>query len=174
MGIGYKLKELRRNKKLTQKQLADSVGLSEMSIRRYENDVNEPTIDILRKIADKLETPLNDIIATDPNSKLYKATSGINTLKEEAEKEAKLFEESLKIDIAFITLCKYCGFKIDIETDEDNPDYNDTHIISYKDKDNNTRQFKISSEQYNHLFKEACSAITKEVLFSQNYDFLGY
>ena len=172
MGIGYKLKELRKNKKLTQKQLAELVGVSEMSIRRYENDINEPTIEILKRIADKLESPLDSIIAADPNSKLYQATSGINTLKQQAEEEAEQFRENLKVDIAFCTLCKNCGFKIDIETDDDMTFFGD-HVVTYKDTNGNLRSFSLTQKQYNHLFKEVCKAITKELILAENYNFLN-
>lgn len=37
MGIGEKIKAARKQKGLTQKELAEQVGLSTMSIRRYES-----------------------------------------------------------------------------------------------------------------------------------------
>lgn len=171
MGIGYKLKELRKNKKLTQKQLAELVGLSEMSIRRYENDVNEPTIEILSKIAYALETQLDNILIADPNSQLYKATSSINNLKADAEKQAEIYKSNLEIDIAFLTLCEHCGFKIGIETDDDISYFGD-HIISYKDKNDNEVKFAINSDDYKRLFRTVCNSIKKEILNSQFYDFI--
>jgi len=47
-----RLKELRRQKLISQKLLAETIGLSERGIQNYERGTNKPTSDILVKLAD--------------------------------------------------------------------------------------------------------------------------
>ncbi|MGN1222270.1 MAG: helix-turn-helix domain-containing protein [Christensenellales bacterium] len=47
-----KLKYLRKENKLKQKQLADYLNVAESTYRSYENCTNEPSIETLKKLAD--------------------------------------------------------------------------------------------------------------------------
>lgn len=170
--IGEYIKELRKNKKITQQQLANFVGISQNSIQRYETGKRIPPLDVLTKIAEALNITLDNILAKDKNSELYKSNIAIENLKEEAEKEAAAFRKSLEVDAAFCTLCESCGFKIGVKTDDDMSFFGD-HVISYKDTDGNTKEFSLTQKQYNHLFKEVHKAITKELILAENYDLLG-
>ena len=51
MTVGEKIKKLRTDNKLTQKQLADMCGMSEGMIRQYETNVRNPKKDRLNTIA---------------------------------------------------------------------------------------------------------------------------
>ena len=51
LNFGSKLKELRKNHKLTQQQLAERVGVSKSVISYYESGDRYPSYDILVKIA---------------------------------------------------------------------------------------------------------------------------
>lgn len=64
MSIGENIKKLRKNKGLSQKQLAEILNLSEITIRRYEKCSNIPTIKTLDKIAIALDVPLNELLGT--------------------------------------------------------------------------------------------------------------
>lgn len=55
MNIGENIKKYRKEKKLTQKQLADKINISEMSIRRYERGERSPTADIIVSISKALD-----------------------------------------------------------------------------------------------------------------------
>ena len=48
MNLGEKLKQLRLEKNLTQKQLADRLGVAISAISSYESDTRCPTFDINR------------------------------------------------------------------------------------------------------------------------------
>lgn len=50
--FSFRLKAIRTENHLTQKQLADSVSLSARQIIRYEQGIQEPTVSIASKIAD--------------------------------------------------------------------------------------------------------------------------
>lgn len=56
MTIGERIKHLRIEKKLSQKQLAILSGLSEISIRKYEADERRPKLETLRRIASALDS----------------------------------------------------------------------------------------------------------------------
>ena len=49
--LGERLKELRREKKLTMKQLADILHVTEMAISHWENNKRVPNIQIIIKLA---------------------------------------------------------------------------------------------------------------------------
>ena len=47
-----RLRELRDAKKVTQKQVAESIGLSIRGYQNYEHDIKEPTLGNINKLAD--------------------------------------------------------------------------------------------------------------------------
>jgi len=54
MIFGEHLKNIRQSKNLTQKQLAELIGISERGIQNYEMGVRKPNFDIIIKLADAL------------------------------------------------------------------------------------------------------------------------
>ena len=56
------LKLLRGSRGVTQKALADAIGVSQQSINKYENHNIEPDIDTMIKIADFFETSVDYLI----------------------------------------------------------------------------------------------------------------
>ncbi len=62
MTIAEKIKKLRKERKLTQMQLANKVGIGVASIQRYERNELQPNIDTLGKIADALDVAMIEII----------------------------------------------------------------------------------------------------------------
>lgn len=65
MPTGAKIKEIRKQKGLTQKQLGDLCGMADSAIRRYENGNANPKIETLQKIARALEVPLYKLLQSD-------------------------------------------------------------------------------------------------------------
>lgn len=65
MTIGQKIKATRKNAGLTQKELAQKMGLSFQSIAQWENDLRKPKIETLKKIAVALECPIDTFTADD-------------------------------------------------------------------------------------------------------------
>jgi len=59
MPTGSRIKEIRKQKGLTQKQLGDLCGMADSAIRRYENGNANPKIETLKKIAAALEVPVS-------------------------------------------------------------------------------------------------------------------
>ena len=54
-----KLKELRKENKLKQKQVAEYLNVAESTYRGYENETSEPPIETLKKIADYYHVTLD-------------------------------------------------------------------------------------------------------------------
>ncbi|MCU5656435.1 transcriptional regulator [Bacillus wiedmannii] len=59
---GSYIKELRINKKLTQKQLADLSEISESMVSKVELGVKSTKIETLKKIANALSTTMDDLV----------------------------------------------------------------------------------------------------------------
>jgi transcriptional regulator with XRE-family HTH domain len=49
--FGYRLKELRKSKKMTQAQAAQRLNLSKTTISGYENNVKTPSLEVLKNLA---------------------------------------------------------------------------------------------------------------------------
>lgn len=59
---GSYIKELRINKKLTQKQLADLSEISESMVSKVELGIKSTKIETLKKIANALSTTMDDLV----------------------------------------------------------------------------------------------------------------
>lgn len=60
--IGSFLKELRKEKQLTQQQFAEILGVSNRSVSRWENGSNMPDLDLVIEIADYHDVDLREIL----------------------------------------------------------------------------------------------------------------
>lgn len=64
--IGAKLKELRNNKQLTQKELAEQLNVSAQAVSRWENDEVEPSLETLGRIATIFEISVDELFGKAP------------------------------------------------------------------------------------------------------------
>lgn len=62
MTIGYKIKQLRKQRKITQQQLAETIGKSYSIVQKYENDLVTPPWDSLTKIASAYNITISELI----------------------------------------------------------------------------------------------------------------
>lgn len=67
--FGYRLRELRKRKKLTQTQVAKRLNLSKATISGYENNIKTPSLDVLVKLSILYSVPADYILGLD-NRKL--------------------------------------------------------------------------------------------------------
>ena len=65
------LKNMRLEKGLSQQKLADYIGISQQSVYKYENDISEPDITTLKKLADFFETSVDFLTDNTNISKKY-------------------------------------------------------------------------------------------------------
>lgn len=69
-----KLKEIRKDKKISQKQLSEAIGYSQSVICDWENGKSEPTATPLIKLADYFDVTIDYLLGREdePNIKYYK------------------------------------------------------------------------------------------------------
>ncbi|MHC9542894.1 MAG: helix-turn-helix domain-containing protein, partial [Vulcanimicrobiota bacterium] len=60
MTIGEKIRKLRRERNLTQDQLAEMLGIHGRHLCRYENDHNRPKQRVLKKLAEIFDVPIEE------------------------------------------------------------------------------------------------------------------
>lgn len=59
-GFGARLRELRRERGWTQRQLAEAMRWTDKTVRRYEHGERRPTADVIMRLARHLATPRRD------------------------------------------------------------------------------------------------------------------
>lgn len=67
MDLGKKIIEMRKNKNLSQEQLAEILNVSRQTISNWENGRFYPDIDALVKISKYFNISLDDLLASDSN-----------------------------------------------------------------------------------------------------------
>ena len=80
--IGSLLRELRKEKGLTQEQLAEQFGVSNRTVSRWENGSNMPDLSMLVEIADYYDVEIREILDGERKSE--------NMMKEEKETLLKI------------------------------------------------------------------------------------
>lgn len=63
--FGKRIQELRKNMEMTQKEFADHLGIPQPTISAYENDKNNPTMDVLLNISDKCHVSIDWLCGKD-------------------------------------------------------------------------------------------------------------
>lgn len=120
--VKNRIKELRLQRKLSQKELADKVGLSNQSISFYENGKREPKIEAWQKLANFFNVPItylqgesdikdknkfNDFtafmnsinVSKDPNYMKFSENEGRAFINEETNREFHSLLDVVKRDI---------------------------------------------------------------------------
>ncbi len=94
MSIGESIRNLRRKAGFTQKQLAEKVGVNEVTIRSYEAEKYNPKMNTLAKLCVALDCKITDLIDED-SQKYYRmfdyTEEDEKRLKEEAARKAPKF-----------------------------------------------------------------------------------
>ena len=74
VSFGENLKTLRVDKIISQAELADLIGMHSTHISRYERDLTQPTLEVIKKIAEALQVSVDALVY---GSKDEKAKSNI-------------------------------------------------------------------------------------------------
>ncbi|MGM9572018.1 MAG: helix-turn-helix domain-containing protein [bacterium] len=85
MDYGTRIKELRKNKKISARSLALNINLDPSQISKIENNASKPSLDSLEKICTALGITLSDFFAEEPNylpPELAKIAKQYNSLTE--------------------------------------------------------------------------------------------
>ncbi len=86
MGLSSRLLTLRKEKKISQGDLAKKIGIHQNILGRYERDETTPNIEIVSKIADVLEVSLDYLVGktnAEIDQKLLNTVLAIQKLPEE-------------------------------------------------------------------------------------------
>jgi len=68
MGLGPRLKELRKQNKMTLKEVGDHLGMTGTAISCYENESRKPAPEYIQKLADLYNTTTDDLLGNDNES----------------------------------------------------------------------------------------------------------
>ena len=71
--VSLRLKELRKNNKITQKQIANAVELSERNYQYLEYGTIKPSYDTLLKLADYFDVSLDYLVGRTDNPNSHKS-----------------------------------------------------------------------------------------------------
>lgn len=93
--IGRFLKELRKEKELTQEELAEKFNLSSKSISRWETGHNMPDIDVLIELADFYDVSINEIIHGEKNNMNNEIKNELKQVAEYATVQTKKTRDKL-------------------------------------------------------------------------------
>ena len=69
MSVGNNIKKMRLNNKLTQRQIAESLGVSCQAVSKWENNVNAPDIALLPQIAEIFGVSIDELFWSDDSQK---------------------------------------------------------------------------------------------------------
>lgn len=101
MTIGERIYYCRTEKHMTQKELGQRAGINSVVISRYENDVLNPKIGTLKKIADALGVPISTFVdgfeVETNTSNTVRQCCGCEQIKEVAHQMGLLCFEMLKL-----------------------------------------------------------------------------
>ena len=79
--LGTRLQELRKQKGLTQEQLAEKLNVTNQSVSKWEKDINAPDILLLVALADLFETSVDYLLGRNENMPIVSVTQkGIDQL----------------------------------------------------------------------------------------------
>ena len=118
---GNLIKELRTEKGLTQKELAEKLNVSTAAVSKWENGKGFPEISILEKISSELEISITELVKGERTEETTESDSVAKEIIEISKKEMK-FEKARQIFvtsalsltatavIAFIIIDSYSGF----------------------------------------------------------------
>lgn len=94
-----RLRELRREKDLTQKQLAEKIGLSQQVVGYYENEINQPSPDMLIRIADFFQCSIDYLLGREDDFGNVVVQNYNSTTPSLSPDEKKLIESYRALDM---------------------------------------------------------------------------
>lgn len=101
MGFSDRLAVLRRERKISQQSLADSVGVHVTQLRRYEAGTSQPTAEVLRNLARELRVSADALLfdpdERGPDDELRLHFEAVSRFDDEEKKVVKAVLEGLLI-----------------------------------------------------------------------------
>lgn len=88
MNIGNKIKDYRENKKMTQKEIAEILGVEAGTVSKYESGMIEPNIESLKKLAKTFEISIDKLLNDEEEFDISKINI-LEVLREQKEMRLK-------------------------------------------------------------------------------------
>ena len=95
MELGSRIAQLRQKAKLTQKQLADELGISAQSVSKWENRVAAPDISLLPRIAEVFGVSIDDLFDLTVDQRLNRIENRLDIDKDFPPETFKAYDEYL-------------------------------------------------------------------------------
>ena len=99
MNIRDRLIELRRERNLTQQEMADAIGVHVNQIRRYEAGATQPSLDVLKKLATSMNVTIDSLVfgegERDPTDDLRLQFEAVSRMPEEEKRIVKALLEGM-------------------------------------------------------------------------------
>ena len=118
--IGKFIQEIRKEKGLTQKELAELIGVSDKTISKWENGNSSPDTSMLMSLSEALEVTVNELLSAErisPENYSMKAEETIMTLMKENEAGRRTHLISQVIGLLLIILAFVLIFVVSAGTE---------------------------------------------------------
>lgn len=102
---GTKIATLRKEKNITQKELAEQLGVTDKAVSKWERGLNYPDLSLFPELAKVLDTTIAELLGLDSNI----PDSAINILSEISKQEKKTLQNIVK-EYLFLTILLGAGF----------------------------------------------------------------
>lgn len=84
MNIGKKIKSYRESKKMTQRDIAEELGVEPATVSKYESGILEPNLESLKRLSDVFEVYVDDLLNDEEEFDISKINI-LNVLREQKE-----------------------------------------------------------------------------------------
>lgn len=115
MELGNKIMKLRKEKKLSQETLADTLGVTRQTISNWELNVTKPDISQIKKISKYFNISIDELLDNDIRDIIEKKVSNTEKITNKTRKNIKI----LIITIYFIILISIISFTVYLYTIKD-------------------------------------------------------
>lgn len=108
-----RLRELRKNKNLSQKDLGDIIGVAANSISQYESGVREPSVEILNKLADLFNVSIDYLLCRNEND------ISVPIVKDNIPNYFETPQDAVKFILEQPMIANFGGYNLDLMSDEE-------------------------------------------------------
>ena len=104
MTLGQKLKKLRTDKNLTQKDLADQLHVTFQTVSKWENDENEPDISTLKELAKLYECSIDYLLSEEEEQ-----SEPVEVVDEKPQENVQEVTKTIIVHHNDLHVCAKCG-----------------------------------------------------------------
>lgn len=155
--LNENIKKIRNKRGMTQKELADQVGISGAFMSLIEKGTNKPSDENLRRIAKALKVEIHDLLKEEPKTPLIKLLNLLIELTEKGKIKWDIFEyDNNNNPLSYSTYIKNTNYTLYFK---DNKDINkQKHFINHLEI-GETKNIEPSNKQELFLFDKLYNSI---------------